>query len=107
MATLDLTDRENKITRSIGSAAINYKVHGFEDLKLNVNLGYDVLRSKYSRIVPELAGMMYTGNQKDGTGLAENGTQDKRNYLLDAFANYDKELGKHNIGVMAALLEEI
>ncbi|MGN1245630.1 MAG: SusC/RagA family TonB-linked outer membrane protein, partial [Muribaculaceae bacterium] len=101
VATLDLTDRQNKITRSIGSAAINYKVHGFEDLKLNVNLGYDVLRSKYSRNVPKLAGMMYTGNQKDGTGLAESGTQDKRNYLLDAFANYDKELGKHNFGVMA------
>ena len=101
VATLDLTDRQNKITRSIGSAAIMYKVHGLEDLKLNVNLGYDVLRSKYNRNVPQLAGMMYTGNQKDGTGLAESGTQDKRNYLLDAFANYDKELGKHNFGVMA------
>ena len=101
VATLDLTDRHNKITRSIGSAAIMYKVHGLEDLKLNVNLGYDVLRSKYNRNVPQLAGMMYTGNQKDGTGLAESGTQDKRNYLLDAFANYDKELGKHNFGVMA------
>lgn len=101
VATLDLTDRQNKITRSIGSAAIMYKVHGLEDLKLNVNLGYDVLRSKYNRDVPQLAGMMYTGNQKDGTGIAEAGTQDKRNYLLDAFANYDKELGKHNFGVMA------
>lgn len=62
VATLDLTDRQNKITRSIGSAAIMYKVHGLEDLKLNVNLGYDVLRSKYNRDVPQLAGMMYTGN---------------------------------------------
>lgn len=101
VAVLDLTNKKNKVTRSIGSAAIAYKVHGLEDLKLNVNLGYDVLRSKYSNEVPELAGMMYTANQKDGTGLSENGTQDKRNYLLDAFANYDKEFGKHNFGIMA------
>lgn len=101
VAQLELTDMNNKIVRSIGSASIQYKVHGLEELKLNVNLGYDVLRSKYHNIVPELAGTMYTSNQKDGTGLEERSTQDKRNYLLDAFVNFDKELGKHTLGAMA------
>ncbi len=88
VAQIDLDDRLNKVVRSIGNAQINYKVHGLEDLSFNVNLGYDVLQSKYNRDVPELAGMMYTANQKDGTGLVYRGVQDKRNYLLDAYANY-------------------
>lgn len=101
MAQLELTDQSNKVVRSIGSAAIMYKIHGLEDLKLNVNLGYDVLESKYNKDVPELAGMMYTQNQKDGTGLMQRGVQNKRNYLLDAFANYDKTISKHTFGIMA------
>lgn len=101
VAQLDLTDMYNKVIRSIGSATIQYKVHGLEDLKLNLNVGYDILRSKYRCKVPELAGTMYTSNQKDGTGLRERSTQDKRNYLIDAYANYDRKLGKHTIGAMA------
>lgn len=101
VAQLELTDQNNKVVRSIGSAAIAYKVHGLEDLKLNVNLGYDVLESKYNKDVPDLAGTMYTENQKDGTGLMQRGTQNKRNLLLDAFVNYDKTFGdKHTFGAM-------
>lgn len=102
VAQLDLTDRSNKVLRSIGSAAITYKVHGLEDLKLNANLGYDVLQSKYRNDVPENAGMMWTSNQKDGTGLMQRGKQIKRNLLLDLFANYDKTFAeKHKFGIMA------
>ena len=56
VAQLDLQDIRNKVTRSIGNASFNYKVHHLEDLQLNMNLGYDVLTSKYSKEVPELAG---------------------------------------------------
>lgn len=100
MATIDLDKRRNDIIRSIGSAAISYKVHGFEDLKFNLNLGYDVLRSKFNEDVPTLAGLMYTENKKDGTGLVLRETQKKNNYLLDFFVNYDKTFGKHSIGAM-------
>ena len=101
VAQLYLQDRVNKVTRSIGNAQFDYKIHGLEDLRLNLNLGYDVLRSKYDRDVPELAGMMYTGNQKDGTGLDYHAVQDKRNYLLDFYADYHHEFGnKHDLSVM-------
>ena len=59
-----------------------------------------MLQSKYDRTVPELAGMMYTGNQKDGTGLVNNGKQNKRNYLLDIFGNYGHKWGRHDFSVM-------
>lgn len=49
MAQLDLQDMRNRIYRSIGNASVNYKVHGFEDLQLNMNLGYDILESKYAK----------------------------------------------------------
>ncbi|MDE7119106.1 MAG: TonB-dependent receptor, partial [Muribaculaceae bacterium] len=73
-----------------------------EDLSVNLNMGYDILRSKYHRSVPELAGMMYTGNQKDGTGLENRGTQDKSNLLLDVYANYHHNwAGRHDFSAMA------
>lgn len=102
VAQLELEDRLNKVTRSIGNAQFDYKIHGLEDLSVNLNLGYDILRSKYNRTVPELAGMMYTGNQKDGIGLVYNSVQDKSNLLLDAYANYHHNWGgKHDFSAMA------
>lgn len=101
VAQLDLQRLSNKLTRSIGNAAFNYKVHHLEDLQLNVNLGYDVLKSNYSKEVPEMAGMMYTSNMKDGTGLDYDSNQKKRNYLLDLYANYAHVFNeKHNFSVM-------
>ena len=102
VSIIDLDKQKNNVLRSIGSAAIVYKVHGLEDLKFNVNAGYDVLRSRLNEDVPTLAGNMYTSNQKDGTGLVKRSTQRKNNLLLDVFANYDKTFGgKHTLGVMA------
>ena len=108
VAALELDDRVNKVVRSIGNAQFDYKIHGLEDLSVNLNLGYDVLQSKYTRIVPELAGMMYTGNQKDGTGLDVEGKQNKSNLLLDVYANYHHNWNnKHDFTVMAALLAQV
>lgn len=101
VAQLKLQSLNNKVTRSIGNAAFNYKVHGLEDLQLNLNLGYDVLKSEYAQRVPDLAGMMYTSNMKDGTGLVYDSKQNKRNYLLDLYANYAHTFNeKHNFSVM-------
>lgn len=100
IAQLELEDRVAKVTRSIGNATFDYKVHGLEDLRFNLNLGYDILESKYNKDVPDLAGMMYTGNMKDGTGLAERSKQKKRNTLLDFYANYATNINKHSINVM-------
>lgn len=101
VAQLELQDIHNKVTRSIGNAAIQYKIHGFEDLVLNANLGYDILKSKYEKQVPDKAGMMYTSNQKDGTGLNHHIEQNKRNYLLDLYANYSHTFNeKHDFSAM-------
>ncbi len=100
LAVIELEDRTNNVLRTIANASINYKIHGFEDLQLNANLGMDILKSDYDINVPDLAGTMYTSFQKDGTGEDYTSTQKKKNYLLDLYANYDKTLGKHNLGAM-------
>lgn len=101
VAQLELQDNTNNILRSIGNASIAYRIHGLEDLQVNLNLGYDVLESKDKRVVPELAGMMYTSNMKDGTGLLYNATQKKRNYLLDFYGTYTRTFNKqHDFSAM-------
>lgn len=102
VAQLDLQNLSNKLYRSIGNVSVSYKVHGFEDLQLNMNLGYDVLESKYNKDIPQYAGMMYTANKKDGTGLDFDSKQNKTNTLLDLYANYQHTFGeKHDFSAMA------
>ena len=101
VAQLELQDFRNTVNRSIGNMAINYKLHGFEDLQFNLNMGYDILKSTYRRDVPDKAGTMYTSWKKDGTGEDYDGTQKKRNQLLDLYANYQHTFaGKHDLSGM-------
>ena len=101
VAQLELQDFRNTVNRSIGNMAINYKLHGFEDLQFNLNMGYDILKSTYRRNVPDKAGTLYTSWKKDGTGEDYDGTQKKRNQLLDLYANYQHTFaGKHDLSGM-------
>ena len=102
VAQLELQDFRNDVSRFIGSANITYKVHGFEDLQFNLNLGMDYLKSNYTKDVPDMAGTMYTSNMKDGTGLDYDGIQKKKNELLDFYVNYAHTFAeKHDFSVMA------
>jgi len=94
VAELNLRDEINKITRTIGNLQAIYKIHGLEDLRLNGNFGFDVLQSKYNLDVAQYSSMTYVGYQKDGTGILENGKQDKRNFLLDFYADYNHKWNK-------------
>ncbi|GBU08798.1 SusC/RagA family TonB-linked outer membrane protein [Bacteroidales bacterium] len=101
LADLELTNKQNLINRSIGNMAMNYKVHGFEDLQLNVNLGYDIRRNKYEETIPDLAPSTYTGNRNDGRGLFRSDDNKNTNYLLSTYANYAKDIStKHHVSAM-------
>lgn len=101
IAELKLTDKLNKTKRSIGNMALNYKIHGLEDLQLNMNVGYDVRREDNDESIPQYAPSMYTSNQNDGTGKVYNKVSDNSNYLLTLYANYNKEFNeKHTLNVM-------
>ncbi len=94
-----MTDKTN---RSIGNIALDYKIHGFEDLHINANFGYDIRKNDYDQFVPQYAPSTYTGNQNNGDGRIYNRTTRNRNYLMDLYANYTKSLAdKHSINAMA------
>lgn len=101
VAVLELTQMKNEVSRFMGNMTADYKVHGFEDLRLNLNMGYDGLTGTFNKAIPELAGMMYTQNQKNGTGLQDYAKQEKRNTLLDLYANYTHTFAeKHDLNIM-------
>lgn len=102
LSQLELPNKLSKTWQSIGNVAANYKIHGFEDLQLNLNLGYDIRKNTYDETVPNHAPAMYTSNLFDGTGVQYHNEYLNRNYMLSAYANYVKDFGpKHNLNAMA------
>lgn len=102
VADLLLSDKLGNTKRSIGNLAVDYKIHGFEDLRLNVNLGYDVRRKNYDETIPDKAPATYTSIRNDGRGRYYNEVDKNTNYIFTAYANYTKKLGnKHKLDAMA------
>jgi len=101
LGDLALNEMKDKIGRSIGNLAIDYKVHGLEGLHLNANLGYDIRKSVYDEFIPQFAPSTYTSNQNNGTGKIYNRESRNRNYLLDLYANYTRDFKeKHSVNGM-------
>ena len=96
----DKVDKSNA-KRFIGNAQFNYKVHGFEDLSLNLNLGLDWSKSDGTVDVAPGTEMSFHNTQESGSGYHNNYTQTKRDQTLEFYAQYDKTLGKHSFNAMA------
>lgn len=101
---LDNRIDKSKVFRSIGSARLDYKVHGFEDLKMTVNAGYDVGMSDGTINVPDNSTMGWTElNNKNGDGITSAYHEAKVNTLLDAYLTYNgdwQETGMSRLDVM-------
>ena len=80
----------------IGSADIDYKVHGFEDLRLHATLGADISKGRQGQsFAPTCTKAMYYGSYGNEEVL-------KRNLTLSAYAQYYKDFDKnHHFDIMA------
>ena len=91
LAMLEQYRNRGTINRSLGNLQIDYKMHGFEELRANLNLGYDVAKSTGSRFdtagSPQAA--LNTTFKDIGQGATWNSL--RRNLLLDFYVNYNKE----------------
>ena len=98
-----LYDRDNtaRAKRFIGNAQIDYKVHGFEALRFNLNLGLDVSSAKTYDGVNPGSFQAYTDTEARGWGQYSWTTNFRRNQLLEFYANFNKEWGIHHLDVMA------
>lgn len=100
VSILNLRKDESKVIRHIGNIQMDYKIHGFEDLKLNLNTGFDLLKSDGDIFVPDNAPLAWTSIGNDGQGLVEKYIQKKSNLQLDLFANYTKTFSHHKLDIM-------
>ncbi len=116
MATLNpvaqLKDKTDYATanRFIGNAQFDYKIHGFEDLRLNLNLGIDWARSAGISELAQNSEASYHNTQHqyiDGGGvLRASGSHTDYHYgrlntTLEFYADYNKTFGKHFVDLMA------
>ena len=95
VALLNGRDEYAKSRSFVGSADIDYKIHGFEDLRLHVTMGADISEGKqYTNNQPWYTGSIYYGNWGDEKIL-------KRNLQFSAYAQYYKDFAKiHHVDVM-------
>ena len=96
---LSLLDQGSQIAHSrsfIGSADIDYKVHGFEDLRLHATLGADISKGRQSKsFATSCTNALYYGSYGGEEIL-------KRNLSLSAYAQYYKDFNKiHHFDIMA------
>ena len=96
---LALLDQANTTAHSrsfIGSADIDYKVHGFEDLRLHATLGADISKGRQSQAFsPSSTKAMYYGSYGSEEIL-------KRNLSLSMYGQYYKDFDKdHHFDIMA------
>ncbi|MCI6328644.1 MAG: SusC/RagA family TonB-linked outer membrane protein [Bacteroidales bacterium] len=92
--------------RFLGNAQIDYKIHGLEDLRLNLNLGIDYTNSDGTvDVAPNTEQSMHSTAQQEAGGNASgyhtNYSQKKLDQTLEFYADYSKTLGKHSFEVMA------
>lgn len=86
----------NNTWRSMGNLQLDYKIHGFEDLRFNLNLGYDFSHTagdKYNELGSFMA-------KKASPDTYEDYSNQNSNTLLEFYANYNKEFGIHHLDVM-------
>ena len=79
----------------IGNAEIDYKLHFFPDMRIHMNLGADISDGQEDTyIVKESA-------TNHPHGYTKWDKQFKKNLSFNSYVQYAKELGKHNIDVIA------
>ena len=90
VALLNMRDDNSNVQRLIGNLQLDYKLHFFPDLRLNLNLGLDDSWSKGTVEVPVYAPWEY--DAVTGGGLSTAYDQNKKNEILEFYANYVKEV---------------
>ena len=86
--------------RSIGNLQLDYRIHGFEDLRFNLNLGYDMAESfsQYYRNLGSYVSDRMAATSGDYSNKSKNIS---RNTLLEFYADYNHDFKHSNLDVMA------
>ncbi|MCL2133114.1 MAG: SusC/RagA family TonB-linked outer membrane protein, partial [Bacteroidales bacterium] len=98
MSLLEMHSDKSTAFNFIGNAQIDYRLPFLPELHFNLNLGMDYSHSSGSRYVSEWAPAEWVNGGFDGKW-----DQDRRNSLLDFYAQYKKDLDflNSNLDIMA------
>lgn len=100
---LQRTDK-SEVQRSIGNVQFDYKVHFLPDLRVNLNLGYDISKGEGTVYIPDSAASSYLRSPDAKHGGVDNQyLQKKSNTIIETYLNYVKEIKSINsrVDVMA------
>ncbi len=88
--------------RFIGNAQFDYKIHGFEDLRLNLNLGMDWAKSKGLTEIGMGTEASFHNTNQSGGGAHTDYDYSRLNTTLEFYADYNKTFAeKHMVDLMA------
>jgi TonB-linked outer membrane protein, SusC/RagA family len=97
----DLNDTADAY-RFIGNAQFDYKIHGFEDLRLNLNLGMDWAKSNGVTDLAMGSESSYHSTEQSGSGSHTVYDYSRMNTTLEFYADYNKTFAEdHNLDLMA------
>ena len=88
--------------RFIGNTQFDYKIHGFEDLRLNLNLGIDWAKSLGVTELARGSEASFHNTNQSGGGSHTDYDYSRMNTTLEFYADYNKTFAeKHFVDLMA------
>ncbi len=94
------TDKSHA-ARFIGNAQFDYKVHGFEDLRINLNLGMDYAKSGGFSESPVGSEQSFHSTAQSGSGYHSDYTYERMDKTLEVYAAYNKDFSNaHHFDAM-------
>lgn len=103
VALLETTDDRSTVYSSIGSFKTDYKLPFLRDLKLTLNLGYELASSTGTKYIPTWAPQAYLNQEAGKGGVDDHYKQERLNTILEFYGDYNKyiEAIRSNISFMA------
>jgi iron complex outermembrane receptor protein len=102
VALLEQKVDKSNATRFIGNAQFDYKFHGFEDLRFNLNLGMDYATSGGYNSAPVNSEQSWHSTEQEGKGYHTDYDYTRMDQTLEAYLAYSKDFdGGHHFDAMA------
>ena len=95
----DKTDK-SEANRIIGNVQLDYKIHGFEDLRVNVNLGIDYASSDGYSSTPIGSEQSIHSTDQSGSGYRSDYSYTRADKTFEAYVAYNKDINKHHVDAM-------
>ena len=98
VSTLEQINDRRESMRSIGNIQLDYKLHFFPDLRVNLNTGYDIAESSFDYSVPA---DYFPANIRNGGRTFGDPSSETENVYLEATLNYNKKIASINSQIEA------